>query len=578
MGRNGCLLGHPMRHVGSSVVARCSSLTAIALLGALVTVTADGPRFYSDDPIAREPESQDASAVQPTDIGLFYELSYNLFVTAKHEPSRTRAGNVNTIDEVPDSSWFTNRIGVAPLSAAQIARGPAFGPPPAPERWVVLREKTEGANPGFTARDANGETWFVAFDPPSYPEGATGAVVVASKLFWALGYNQVEMFISTVDLKNVTFDPKATKLRPSGERTPFTRADLNEILEPVARKADGTYRVAAGRLLTGKVLGAFRYDGTRSDDPNDIVPHQHRRELRALRVFGAWTNLTDLKAGNTLDVLVKENGRSVVKHVLQDVGSTFGMANRQHEWDLGWEYFYDPPPSRRRLLSFGFALSPWQTTPYTDYPSIGHFEGERFDPRSWKPQTPVAAYMELREDDAFWAARRVMAFTDDLIGAAVHAGQFSDQAAERHLAAVLAKRRDAIGRGYLSSINPIVDPRLDADGHLTLTNAAVEAGSDLPTAYHATWFRFDNGTGATQPLGTSQSATTSLPPPQMALPASAGSFLQIDIAVDSSRYASWRQPVHAFFRRDGGVWKLVGLERLPAEQTPPSPRSVPGQP
>jgi hypothetical protein len=126
--------------------------------------------------------------------------------------------------------------------------------------------------------------------------------------------------------------------------------------------------------------------------------------------------------------------------------------------------------------------------------------------------------MELREDDAFWAARRVMAFTDDLIGAAVHAGQFSDPAAERHLAAVLAKRRDAIGRTYLSSINPIVDPHLDADGRLSLTNAAVEAGSDLPTAYHATWFRFDNATGATQPLGTSQSATTSLPPPQTALP------------------------------------------------------------
>ena len=71
------------------------------------------------------------------------------------------------------------------------------------------------------------------------------------------------------------------------------------------------------------------------------MPHEHRRELRALRVFGAWTNLTDLKAGNTLDTLVDENGRAVVKHYLQDVGSTFGMANSPHEWDIGWEYFYD---------------------------------------------------------------------------------------------------------------------------------------------------------------------------------------------------------------------------------------------
>ena len=85
------------------------------------------------------------------------------------------------------------------------------------------------------------------------------------------------------------------------------------------------YRVAAGLLLPGRILGGFRYEGTRPDDPNDIVDHQHRRELRALRVFGAWTNLTDMKAGNTLDTLVPENGRQVVRHYLQDVGSTFGV-------------------------------------------------------------------------------------------------------------------------------------------------------------------------------------------------------------------------------------------------------------
>ena len=95
---------------------------------------------------------------------------------------------------------------------------------------------------------------------------------------------------------------------------------MNAVLDKVARNADGTYRVAAGRVLPGKILGGFRYAGTRPDDPNDIVPHEHRRELRALRVFGAWTNLTDLKAGNTLDTLVTENGRGVVKHYLQDVG------------------------------------------------------------------------------------------------------------------------------------------------------------------------------------------------------------------------------------------------------------------
>ncbi len=86
------------------------------------------------------------------------------------------------------------------------------------------------------------------------------------------------------------------------------------------RSADGSYRVMAQRGLPGRVIGGFKYFGTRPDDPNDIVPHEHRRELRALQVFGAWTNLVDMKAGNTLDTVITENGRSYVRHYLQDVG------------------------------------------------------------------------------------------------------------------------------------------------------------------------------------------------------------------------------------------------------------------
>ena len=73
-------------------------------------------------------------------------------------------------------------------------------------------------------------------------------------------------------------------------------------------------------------------------------------------------------------------------------------------------------------LLVGFALSPWQTVHYVEYPSVGKFEGEGFDPRTWRPQTPTTAIAELRDDDAFWAARRVAAFTDELIRAAVHTG------------------------------------------------------------------------------------------------------------------------------------------------------------
>ena len=539
-------------------------LLVLAALGMFVSaVSTTGPHFYPDDPIAREPESQDASKAQPYDIGSIYELTNNLFVTAGYKPSGTRAKNINTIDEVPDSSWFTNRIGSTRVTADELARGPNRGAAPDPSRWVLIREKTSGSHPGFTARDGKGETFFLEFDPPWAPEGATGAVEVATKIFWALGYNQVETYLTTFDMKRVEIDPKATVRRPSGARTRFTHDDINAILEHVARNADGTYRVIAGRLIPGKILGGFLYEGTRPDDPNDVVPHEHRRELRALRVFGAWTNLTDLKAKNALDALVTENGRSIVKHYLQDVGSTFGMCNDHYEWDLSWEHFYQGDTSRRRLFSFGFALSPWQTVDYVEYPSIGKFEGDRFDPRTWRPQSPTTAYLELRDDDAFWAARRVGAFTDDLIKAAVHTGEYSDPMAEKYLADVLIKRRDKITNIYLNAVNPIVAPRLDANGRLTFENAAVAAGvASGPATYRASWFRFDNATSETQAIAETQSPTTTIEAPR-GLPTATGSFVAVDLSVESEAHPTWRRPIRTYFRRGGDGWTTVGLERLP---------------
>ena len=388
---------------------------------------------------------------------------------------------------MPDSSWFTNRIGTKPVTTDEITRGANVGAPPDPSKWVLIREKTSGSHPGFTARDAKGETWFLEFDPPYFAEGATGAVAIATKIFWALGYNQVESFLTTLDPKNTTIDPQATVRRPNGKRTAFTQDDINTILENVARNPDGTYRVIAGRQLPGKILFGYQYNGTRPDDPNDLVPHEHRRELRALRVFGAWTNLTDLKAANSLDTLITENGKSIVKHYLQDVGSTFGMCNDLHEWDLSYEYFLEGGPSWKRFFTLGFGLSPWQTVDYVEYPSVGKFEGKVFDPRKWRPQTPTVAYMEMRDDDAFWAARRVAAFTDELIRAAVHTGQFSNPEAEKYLADVLIQRREKIKSTYLTAVNPIVNPRLDSNG-LTFENAAVAGGvAEGSVGYRASW-------------------------------------------------------------------------------------------
>jgi hypothetical protein len=540
-------------------------------VGAAAAAHTAQQKFMPDDPLVRAPETADASKAEEWEVNLFYDLGYNLFVTSRREPTNTRAQNLNTVDEVPDSSWFTNRIGRQPISVQQLLQGPVAGPAPTPSRWTITREKSVGDAPGFTAQDANGQTWFVSFDAPSSPQGATGAVVVATKIFWALGYNQVEYFLTEMRPETVQIDPKATKRRPSGKRTPLTQDDVKELLERASRGADGSYRAAAGRLLPGKVIGAFKYHGTRPDDPNDLVPHEHRRELRALRVFGAWTNLVDMKAGNTLDTVISEGGRGIVRHYLQDVGSTFGVgANGPHEWSEGWEYVYDMPPQRKRFFTLGFGLSPWQTVDYDEFPAVGRFESEGFDPEAWKPRAPTAAYMEMRDDDAFWAAERVMAFSNEMIEAVVRVGEYADPSAAEYLAATLIKRRDKIGRVYLTKINPVVNVALDSSGTLTFGNAAVQHGfASAPRGYLDTWYAYDNTTGESRQIAqTSGQAERLAAPPGVT--ASVGGYVRVDIAADHAEHPRWKEPVHAYFLREAAGWKLVGFERIPDNpQTPP---------
>src|SRR5262245_26972834 len=60
------------------------------------------PKFFNDDPLTVEPETQDASGVVNRKIDLFYDLMLNQF-GSPGLPIGPRAQNVNTIDEVPDS-------------------------------------------------------------------------------------------------------------------------------------------------------------------------------------------------------------------------------------------------------------------------------------------------------------------------------------------------------------------------------------------------------------------------------------------------------------------------------------------
>ena len=434
------------RRIGAAAVV-------MVALGAL-TVSAQRPKFYKDDPIAREPDSQDASAVQEWRIPLGYDMLLNLF-GHPGEIRDVRAMDINTIDEVPDSSWFTNRILARPVSVEELVRGPMESAGPAAGRMTVVRAKPAGAAPGFVVRDSAGVTWFVQFNTPKNPEAATAAAMIANKLFWALGYWQTENHLATRRMDEFDIDPKARVETPSGRDRQLHMDDLKTILGHANRERDASYRMLASRAIPGRVLGGFKYFGTRPDDANDVIPHEHRRVLRALQVFGAWTNLTDSKAGNTLDTLLTENGKSYVRHYLQDVGSTFGTgALEAHDYDEGFEYIIEGSPAWKRLLTFGFYPRPWQSVPFEEYPAVGRYQGVQFDPDLWKPRIPNTAMQNARADDKFWAARRVMAFTDEMIRAVVKVGQISDPAAEKHLADVIILRRDKIGQQYLRGGEP----------------------------------------------------------------------------------------------------------------------------
>ncbi|HEV3485199.1 MAG TPA: hypothetical protein VG106_07310, partial [Vicinamibacterales bacterium] len=359
-------------------------LAAALATAALLPIAAQQttPKFYDDDPIARVVDTQDASKVQERELSLYYDAIINLF-GRPGEGTVERAASVNTIDEVPDSSWYTNR---RPMTAQEVIRGVDDNTGPAPGTWTVSR-KSSGVSPGFTITDERGQMYFVKFDPPDEPELGTAAEVVVSRIFHALGYYTPQTNIGTLRREQLIVGKDATVRLPTGKRRPMTAEDIDEQLDRAHRSPDGSYRAVFGSRVPGRPVEGFKYEGTRPDDPNDVIPHENRRELRALRVFSAWVSHTDAKAINSIDTVVTENGRTFVRHYVRDFNAALGSAGvDKKERRDGYEYLAETGPAKKALPSFGFFVRPWMTVDYPEYPGIGRFESNRFVPERWRPR------------------------------------------------------------------------------------------------------------------------------------------------------------------------------------------------
>jgi hypothetical protein len=429
-----------------SALARAAAACAAVLAAAAPAAHAAEPAAPRETEISYYWDIFDHSMVRPVTRLLDPALGIRKLTGNPRE-----AANVDERDQVRlPSTWWQPRLGFREVSVAQMLSGPGPGTGPAPGPWSVTRAKTQGVTPGFFVQDSNGDRFILKFDPPAYPEMATGAEVVATHLYWAAGYNVPDNAIVFFRPESLRIADGATYSDPLGRKQPLPREFLDRILDRLPRRPDGTVRAVASRLIAGKPLGPFEYRGRRRDDPEDLIPHELRRELRGLWTLAAWTNHADVRGPNSLDVWVTEGGRSFVRHHLIDFGSCLGSgALAARSYVTGGEYFVDWGIAARSLVTLRLGPFPWEGVADPRIPSLGFIEADAFDPARWRPDYPNPAFDERTERDVRWGARIVGGFTDAHIRAAVERARYSDPRAAEELARVLMARRDKIVARWL---------------------------------------------------------------------------------------------------------------------------------
>jgi len=512
-------------------------LCAVAALG-------QGRKFYDDDPLVREPEPRPVKQAASRKLSDYYDILRHTLATPGERQTPVKpigARGINTLGDPLEGAWWERRHYWRRMSLEELRRGPGEGPPPAMDgKWTVVSAKTEGITPGFVVLDRHKRRYFVKFDPPSNPELATGADQIASKIFHALGYHVPDNFVVHFPPEMLELGKDVTVEDRLGRKHPMTGRDLTEILMRVHRSADGRYRATASLAVAGKPIGPYRYYGTRADDPNDTVPHEHRRDLRGMHLACAWVDHDDSRSINTLDVLTEDR---FVRHYQLDFGSTLGSASdKVNSPRSGGEYLFGWKDAGVQLITLGLAVPRWARAHYPKFPSVGRFESAMFNPDRWVPEYPNPAFLNRLPDDDFWMARQIANLRDEEIRAIVSTAEYSDAKAAEWVTRCLIERRDKIARAGFAKVLPVDRFEIRA-GRLEWETLA--PGIEISVA----WSAFDNEKEVATPL--EGEGTPRLPRME------SGGYCMATLRCA----ARPRQTVRVYVRKRGALVEVAGVER-----------------
>ena len=195
-----------------SRVARVLALFAVAIGVGLGEAAAQ--RFYPDDPLVREPAPLPAPDPAVRNFSVLLEaVTTTVSRQGERHPGKQviAAQGVNTLGDVLDGPWYANRHGRTRLSVEALQRGSGNDQPPSMTGpWRVLLLKKQGLRPTLVVKDSNDRIYLLRFDARDAPELATGAEMIASRFFHALGYYVPETYLAQFDRKQLVIETNAS--------------------------------------------------------------------------------------------------------------------------------------------------------------------------------------------------------------------------------------------------------------------------------------------------------------------------------------------------------------------------------